>query len=141
VSVDVLLFWGRVAFLVGLYCFLAFVVLALTRDLRSRSASEDEAAPGELVVIDPAGTGYRPNDAFPLRGETLLGRAPDNTIALMDDTVSGHHGRLLYRRGSWQVEDLKSTNGITLNGRKVERARVEYGDIVGFGSVTVKLVK
>lgn len=140
-SVDALLFWGRILFLIGLYLFLAFLVLALTRDLRSRSPSEEETAPGELVVVEPAQSGLRPNDAFALRGETLLGRAPDNTVSLPDTTVSGHHGRLVHRRGVWEVEDLGSRNGTFVNGRRVKKARLSYGDIVRFGGVGVKLVR
>jgi hypothetical protein len=136
-----MLFWGRILFLVGLYLFLLFVVISLTRDLRAHSVSEEEAAPGELVMVDAAQTGYRPNDSFPLRTDTLVGRAPDNTIILGDDTVSGHHGRLRYRRDRWEVEDTGSRNGVRVNGRTVKQARVEYGDVVHFGSVVLKLVR
>jgi len=141
VSVDVILFWGRILFLIGLYVFLAYVVLALTRDLRGSSASPEEAAPGELVVVEPAGSGLRANDAFPLAAETFLGRAPENTVVLSDSTVSGRHGRLVYRGGAWEIEDLGSTNGTFINDRRVKKAKVDYGDVVALGGVSVKLVK
>lgn len=140
-SVDVLLFWGRILFLIGLYLFLFFLVLTLSRDLRVRSASPEERAPGELVIVDPGESGLRANDAFPLMAETLLGRTPENTVVLADSTVSSRHGRLVHRKGAWQIEDLGSTNGTFLNGKQVKTAAVQYGDVVALGGVSMKLVK
>ncbi len=141
-SVDVLLFWGRIVFLVGLYLFILFVVLAMTRDLKDRSVSTDEAAPGELVIVDPAETGLRTNDAFPLASETLIGRSPDNNVPLPDATVSAHHGRLIHSRGRWTIEDLGSKNGTFVNGRRIRaRAKVKYGDVMSLGGVSMKLVR
>ncbi|HEV3312026.1 MAG TPA: FHA domain-containing protein [Chloroflexota bacterium] len=140
-SVDVLLFWGRIVFLVGLYLFLTYLVLSLTRDLRARSASPEEIAPGELVIVEPAESGLRPNDAFPLMSETLLGRAPENTIAIPDTTISGRHSRLVHGRAGWEIEDLDSRNGTFVNGKQVKRSKVAYGDIVSLGEVTMKLVR
>ena len=141
-SVDVVLFLGRILFLLCLYLFLMFVVLSLTRDLRSRSVSVEEEAPGELVIVDPADSGLQPNDAFLLRGETLLGRSNDNTIALPDSTVSSRHVRMTHGRDGWVVEDLGSTNGTFVNGQRVSsKAKVQYGDLVSLGGVSMKLVR
>jgi hypothetical protein len=140
-SVDVLLFWGRILFLIGLYTFLVFIVFALTRDLRARSFSREEKAPGELVVVEPGQSGLRSDDAFPLMSETLLGRTSDNTVVLPDVTVSGRHGKLVHRRGGWEIEDLGSRNGTFVNGRQVKKARVQYGDVMSLGGVSVKLVR
>ncbi len=141
-SVDVVLFLGRILFLLCLYLFLMYVVLSLTRDLRSRSASPEEAAPGELVIVDPADSGLQPNDSFALRGETLLGRSNDNTIALPDATVSSRHGRMVHGKKGWVVEDLGSTNGTFVNGQRVKsKVAVHYGDVVSLGGVSMKLVR
>lgn len=140
-SVDFLLFWGRILFLIGLYVFLAFIVLSLTRNLRGQSASTEEVAPGELVIVEPADSGLRVNDAFPLTSETLLGRSPENTVALPDTTVSGRHSRLIHRGGAWEIEDLGSRNGTFVNGRQVTKSKLAYGDVVSLGGVTMKLVR
>jgi len=142
VSVDVALFLGRILFLVLLYLFLLWVVLSLGRDLRARSASPEEAAPGELVVVEPAETGLQPDDAFPLMAETFLGRSSDNTIELPDATVSGRHSRLVHGKKGWLVQDLGSTNGTYVNGRRVKsQASLKYGDILSLGGVSMKLVR
>lgn len=59
-----------------------------------------------------------------------LGRKPDNDIVLDNPAVSGHHCRMYESGGTWFVEDLNSTNGTFVNGRKVLKAGLKPGDIV-----------
>ncbi len=48
-----------------------------------------------------------------------IGRHPDNQIVLDDRTVSAHHVRLERTPEGWQVVDLGSTNGTTLDGQEL----------------------
>ncbi len=48
-----------------------------------------------------------------------IGRHPDNQIVLDDRTVSAHHARLERTLAGWQVVDLGSTNGTTLDGQEL----------------------
>jgi len=59
-----------------------------------------------------------------------LGRKPDNDIPLDNAAVSGHHCRLSESGGTWFVEDLNSTNGTFVNGKKVLKAGLKTGDTV-----------
>lgn len=59
-----------------------------------------------------------------------LGRKPDNDIVLDNPAVSGHHCKMYESGGSWFVEDLNSTNGTFVNGKKVLKAGLKPGDIV-----------
>lgn len=63
-----------------------------------------------------------------------LGRKPDNDIVLDNAAVSGHHCRMYESGGTWYVEDLNSTNGTFVNGKKTLKAGLKNGD-------TVNLVK
>ncbi|MFA6433538.1 MAG: FHA domain-containing protein [Elusimicrobiales bacterium] len=60
-----------------------------------------------------------------------VGRKPDNDIVLENATVSGHHCKLYGAGGSWFVEDLNSTNGTFVNGKKVLKAGLRNNDSVG----------
>jgi len=60
-----------------------------------------------------------------------VGRKPDNDIALENATVSGHHCKLYEAGGTWFVEDLNSTNGTYVNGKKVLKAGLHTNDSVG----------
>jgi pSer/pThr/pTyr-binding forkhead associated (FHA) protein len=59
-----------------------------------------------------------------------LGRKPDNDIVLDNAAVSGHHCKFYESGGTWFVEDLNSTNGTFVNGRKVLKAGLKHGDAV-----------
>jgi hypothetical protein len=66
-----------------------------------------------------------------------LGRASDCDCVLADPNISRRHAEL--RRssnGDWQVVDLGSTNGIKVNSRRVDRARLSPGDEVTLGTTT-----
>ncbi len=59
-----------------------------------------------------------------------IGRKPDNDIVLDNPAVSGHHCKMYESGGTWFVEDLNSTNGTFVNGKKVLKSGVKAGDIV-----------
>lgn len=59
-----------------------------------------------------------------------LGRKPDNDIVLDNAAVSGHHAKMYESGGTWFVEDLNSTNGTFVNGKKTLKSGLKAGDIV-----------
>jgi pSer/pThr/pTyr-binding forkhead associated (FHA) protein len=62
-------------------------------------------------------------------------------LAAGDDHASSHHARFQYAHGYWFVEDLNSTNGTWLNGRRMFNAqRLKKGDKVRIGRTTITVV-
>lgn len=67
-------------------------------------------------------------DGKPLMKQTFqhtpirFGRILDNDIVLPFDSVSRHHCELRYHGGQWALIDLKSMNGIRVNGEQVTSA-------------------
>ena len=58
-----------------------------------------------------------------LRGSrAVVGRSRDCDLVLDDPNVSRHHAELRQEGGGWMVADLGSTNGIKVNGNRVESA-------------------
>jgi pSer/pThr/pTyr-binding forkhead associated (FHA) protein len=57
-------------------------------------------------------------------GETVIGRSPKCQIVVDDPLVSRLHARLVVHRGAVTVEDMKSANGVLVNGEKLLRPRV-----------------
>ena len=86
-------------------------------------------APGELV-----NRVFRFDDDF-VEGATIaIGRASDAPVSMDLQSVSRRHARLALSAGNrWNVSDLASRNGITVNGRFVESADLADGDEIGFG--------
>lgn len=81
----------------------------------------------------------------PARGQTMrVGRSPDNDIVLSNEqTVSRQHAELSTADGRWSVRDLGSHNGTHVNGVRLppdHSATVGVGDVVGVGSVTIRLL-
>src|SRR6188472_1493589 len=56
-------------------------------------------------------------------GGAVLGRSRDCDIVLDDPNVSRHHAEIRPSGGSWTVCDLGSTNGVKVNGRRLDPAR------------------
>src|SRR5215204_1205647 len=93
----------------------------------------------ELVVEDSEI--LAPETRFELRdGETSVGRSSGSNIVLKsDDYASGRHAQLTRHGGLLYVEDLGSTNGTFVNGRKTVGATpLRNGDTVRVGSTTFR---
>lgn len=69
-----------------------------------------------------------------------LGRATRADFIVDASLVSRLHCRLTARPdGALEVEDLESTNGTFVNGKKVDRAELKDGDELGIGRVRLKV--
>ncbi|MGD9721381.1 MAG: FHA domain-containing protein [Pirellulales bacterium] len=77
---------------------------------------------GELI---PVGGG----DPIPLLKKNLMvGRRESCDIVLRFSNVSAHHCQLICNGGYWYVKDLKSRNGVKVNGTRVSEKRLDPGD-------------
>ena len=55
-----------------------------------------------------------------------------------DDFASGQHARFKVARDLWYIEDLGSTNGTWLNGRRIHAAQLlKKGDKIKIGHVVL----
>ena len=69
-------------------------------------------------------------------GVRTLGRATGADFSLDAALVSRVHCRLVaLPGGELEVRDLESTNGTFVNGKRVQRARLESGDRLQIGRV------
>jgi hypothetical protein len=68
----------------------------------------------------------------------VLGRSRDSDIVIDDPNVSRHHAEVRPSGGSWIVNDLGSTNGIKVNGRRVTGPQsLKRGDVIELGTSRV----
>ncbi len=65
---------------------------------------------------------------------TTIGRSRENDVVVVDANVSRRHAEIRQEDGGYWVVDLGSTNGTQVNGKRVDRARLESGDHVVFGA-------
>ncbi|MEE2665546.1 MAG: FHA domain-containing protein [Myxococcota bacterium] len=68
-------------------------------------------------------------------GETLIGRNPTTYITLLDEGISREHAVVLFDEDdvSHSIEDLQSTNGTKINGKRVRSATLCHGDEIQIG--------
>ncbi len=71
----------------------------------------------------------------------VIGRSDDADCVLPDPNISRRHAEL--RRsadGQWEIVDMKSTNGIKVNGRRLPSSSLRDGDQVTLGTTTFRFV-
>ncbi len=86
--------------------------------------------------------GPQPNQAFEISKEvTTLGRDITNDIVINDRETSRHHLRFMRSGDTMTIEDLGSTNGTFVNGKRVSGVTpLQNGDMIGLGeTVTLAL--
>jgi hypothetical protein len=76
-----------------------------------------------------------------LHGEELtIGRASESGLVIRDDYTSTYHARLLLWADGWVIQDLDSTNGTFLDGKRVTvPTPVPLGATVKIGTTSFEL--
>src|SRR5687767_14256987 len=77
-----------------------------------------------------------------LKPEITIGRGQTNDIVLQDSRVSRSHARFDFDvEGGVTVVDLGSTNGVRVNGIRLEKAKIQPGDIIFIGGSQIAFEK
>jgi hypothetical protein len=92
---------------------------------RARAQSALLLLDGNRIVVGPSGA--------------TLGRSRQCDVVLNDPNVSRQHAEIRPRGGSWVLNDLGSTNGSSLNGRRVAGPEVlKPGDEIEIGTSAIR---
>jgi predicted component of type VI protein secretion system len=93
----------------------------------------DEADPEGWLVVAQGG-GLDPGMRFDAFGGVSIGRSSDADIRIDDRYASSIHARVYPAAGGFILEDMRSTNGTTLNGHSIDgEAALEHGDRIAIG--------
>ncbi len=71
------------------------------------------------------------------KNRAVLGRSRDADVQIEDPNVSRRHAEVVQQGSAWWVIDLGSTNGVEVDGRRVQRARLDEGTSFVIGETTV----
>lgn len=113
------------------------------------SAQAAESAPAPVEPLPPeaharliavssnlAGQEYSLNQR-----ELIIGREPaENDMVIHHRSVSRSHAKIVWRDGVFSVIDLRSSNGIFVNGSAFRAAKLVTGDIITLGHVKLRFV-
>lgn len=69
-----------------------------------------------------------------------LGRSKECDILLSDFSVSRSHAFIYEENGIWFIEDNNSTNGVYVNNKKVQKAKIDVGDEITIGNFKLELI-
>ena len=117
----------RFGFLLLLWLFIFAAFRVVRADLFGGRAG---SRPGvtHVLVVDGPGTRHELST-----GRNVIGRGTEADIRLPDTGVSRKHADVQLHGTTVVVEDLGSTNGTLVNGRRVGRQDLADGDVIRIG--------
>lgn len=92
----------------------------------------DKRVQASLEILNGGFEGMR----YPLLSdETVVGRNPTTDVTLLDEGISREHALILYEEAEadFVLEDLQSTNGTRVNGKRVRSVALHEGDEIQIG--------
>src|SRR5262249_14750911 len=63
--------------------------------------------------------GFHYGESFPLPDDACVGRHPESFLCLPEHRVSRHHARLRRHGNTFVIEDLQSSNGVRVQGKRL----------------------
>jgi signal transduction histidine kinase/pSer/pThr/pTyr-binding forkhead associated (FHA) protein len=85
------------------------------------------------LIVNP---GLPDEQEFTLKtGPNSVGRARDNDIVILDQSLSRYHARIDVSDERIQITDLQSRNGTWINGKKIQETKLHHGDSIKWGDV------
>ncbi|MGC1728309.1 MAG: FHA domain-containing protein, partial [Steroidobacteraceae bacterium] len=102
------------------------------------AAVEAEEGPGQAPAPDGTARLLIHSDGerevvHVLGRKTTIGRTPDNDLQLDAKFISRHHAVILAGPAHTIIEDLNSTNGVLVNGKRISRQVLKDGDALVIG--------
>jgi len=84
-----------------------------------------------------------PHGLLPLTTDQIvIGRSTEADLVIEDPGISRKHAKLSSSAQGWLVEDLGSTNGVSVNGTPIKKpTRVALGDSIELSKVVLRLVE
>ena len=74
------------------------------------------------------------------RDPLTIGRATDSGLVIRDDYTSTHHAKLLLWNEDWMIQDLDSTNGTFLGGKRISSpTQITLGTPIKVGATSFEL--
>jgi hypothetical protein len=105
-----------------------------TRALAQGLANNADRPAKSLAKLVLSTDGHATGELHLVPGRKVIGRTPDNDLQIDSKFISRHHCQLVTGSdGITVIEDLNSTNGIVVRGKRVRRHTLRDGDVVSMG--------
>jgi len=116
-------------------------------DLLEEVSNTQEEETSEYQLVQVQSVRYEPGEvqltciegpdkgkSYPLEARTtLIGRRANADIRIDDVSVSRSHAEMTFTKKGLRVRDLKSKNGVAVNGHRTRETNVKVGDTIRLG--------
>ncbi len=121
---------------------------------QAAAAQAAPAAPAktQAFMLDPSGAGgsvqllgwlvpikgAQRGELYTLAPHSVIGTDPTCQVVLLDQYMSSQHAEIKAQGGTWILYDLGSTNGVSVNDKRVSQHELVDNDFIKFGNTLVK---
>ena len=86
--------------------------------------------------------GFKIHESYGISDMNIIGRSRKCEVFIPDPLLSKNHARIFKHEGNYYVQDLSSTNGTFINGKKLGKkaVRIKDSDKITFGTICFLLV-
>ena len=113
-------------------------ILGFDQETINRELQKAKEQPACLILIRGTPQGHR---YFISQDEMIIGRDPSADISIADQSISRKHAKIIREGAVIKIEDLGSSNGTVINGKKLEAghvAKLAKEDMIKLGNSIVK---
>lgn len=133
-----------IVFIIILYVIIYFALKIMYKDVKGggrRRQPQGKKNYGIEIIDIGDNENLKKGTVIPVKSVVSLGRRDNNSVVLSDQHASGNHARFVIKNNILFIEDLNSTNGTYVNGKKVnERAKLFGKDEVKIGSASFRVL-
>jgi len=97
----------------------------------------DEISTKQQAFLEISSSGEKKERLELGEGKVFIGRAPECEIRLSINNVSRKHASITFTNEEYHIKDLGSTNGVYINGIKVEKCILRNFDQIDIGGVKI----
>jgi len=72
--------------------------------------------------------------------EIIIGRDSDNDVQIDNVAVSREHAKIIRGQNYYLIEDLNSTNGTFVNGKKINKKYLKEDDEISIGKHSLQII-
>ncbi len=135
--VNLVLYALKFVFIFFLYLFIFLLIRSVLKDTKLASNMNVQASPARLVL----NFGKPNSKSFSLTDKAIIGRSETADIQVDDNYVSHNHARITRRGNTYVVQDLGSTNGTFIRGKRIKKEALNNGDELIIGKVPLKFLQ
>ena len=131
----------KYAFVIVVYMFILSIVRLVYLDITD-AKRQDMAQKGAIAYLKlinlRRNLKFKMHESYSVKENTTIGRSKRCHVFIDDPFLSKNHARIFLKDGSFYVEDLGSTNGSFLNGRRLgsQSVRIKDSDKLSFGNIS-----